>query len=394
MYHAAVERGDSFTKLPTVLNLVSTFLPLSEHWIYDQAAHVERYRVVFASRHLRNLKSFPFADLHSVARLSLPSRLWDRSLRRRRGYSPFFVKTAKGEGADIIHAHFGRVAAEAVGVAQAVGVPLVSSFYGVDMWKHVDGIPGLRRKYANVFAHGSVFLVEGPAAGAQLGRIGCDPNKIVVHRLGVKVDEIPMYARTLLRGTELRVLMASRFVEKKGLRYGVEAFARVARDHPNIELTIVGKGTSARERRIASDLRSIARHHGVAGQIHTKGFVPLAELQSLAYRHHVLLHPSIHAANGDAEGGHPVVMTLLAATGIPVLATRHCDIPEIVKDGKTGWLVNEKDVDGLERILRDIIRDPAVLPDFGKRSRELVVRNYDLRKNRLDEIYDGVLSKP
>ncbi len=376
---------------PTILSLVGTFLPLSENWIYDQATNLECYRAVFASRRLRNLSAFTFDRVHSVAPISLHWRVRDQLLKRRKGRSPFFEKIAETENASLIHAHSAAVGTAAVGVARATRIPLVTSLYGVDIWKGDEGVRGLRRKYASLFAHGSLFLVEGPVASGQLAHLGCDPRRIVVHRRGVDVASISPHARTLLRGNELRVLMASRFVEKKGLRYGVEAFARVARDTPSIRLTIVGKGTSAGEIAIAHELHDIARRYGVEGQIETRGFLPLHELQTLAYRHHVFLHPSVRAADGDAEGGHPVVMTMLAASGMPILSTRHCDIPEVVAEGKSGWLVNEKDVDGMEGILRQIIRDPSVLPGYSRSARELVEGKYDIRKNRLDDIYDKVL---
>ncbi len=376
---------------PTVLNLVATFLPLSENWIYDQATSLERYRAVFAARRLRNLSAFPFEGVHSVAPMSLPWRVRDQILSYRNGRSPFFEKVAERENASLIHAHSGPVGADAVAVARAARVPLVTSFHGVDLWKGDEGLRGLRRKYASLFAHGSLFLVEGPAACAQLAHLGCNAARIVVHRRGVDVASISPHARTLLRGNELRVLMASKFVEKKGLRYGVEAFARVARDTPSMRLTIVGRGSSSGETAIGNELHDIARRYGVASQIETLGFLPLHELQTLAYRHHVFLHPSVRAANGDAEGGHPVVMTMLAASGMPILATRHCDIPEVVSEGRTGWLVEEKDVDGLEGILREVVRDPSVLPAYSRRARELVEGKYDIRKNRLDDIYDEVL---
>ncbi len=376
---------------PSVLQIFGTFLRRSENWVYEQTMSLERYHAVFGSRHRQNQEWFPLDELACIDDLPLHARLWDRAVRKRKGFSPFMVTLARDVRPVLIHAHFGPVAAGAVGVAKAIGVPLVASFYGVDMWKHAEGAPGLRRRYADLFAHAAVCLVEGPAAGARLIEIGCDPARIATHRLGVDVRSIGVQPRRPAEGGALCVLMASRFVEKKGLRYGVEAFARVARDNPAMRLTIVGKGTSAREAAIANELNQIARRHGVSEQVRIHGFMPLASLVSLARSHHLLMHPSVHAEDGDAEGGHPVVMTLLAAGGMPILATRHCDIPAIVSDGETGWLVDERDSSGLEAILREIVADPSVLPAFGRRARELVEANYDIRQHPLDDVYDRVL---
>jgi colanic acid/amylovoran biosynthesis glycosyltransferase len=76
---------------------------------------------------------------------------------------------------------------------------------------------------------------------------------------------------------------------------------------------------------------------------------------------------------------------------MPILATRHCDIPEIVRDGKTGWLVSERSADEIEAALRNIVRDPSDLEAFGRSARALVEANYDIRSMRLDPVYDRVL---
>jgi colanic acid/amylovoran biosynthesis glycosyltransferase len=123
------------------------------------------------------------------------------------------------------------------------------------------------------------------------------------------------------------------------------------------------------------------------------GFVPLAELDAMARTHHLLMHPSVHAAGGDAEGGHPVVMTQAAATGMPILGTRHCDIPEVVEPGRTGWLVPERDVDALTAALLDVAARPDVLPAYGRAARALVEAKYDARRDTLDTVYDAVLAR-
>jgi len=70
------------------------------------------------------------------------------------------------------------------------------------------------------------------------------------------------------------------------------------------------------------------------------------------YMHHIFLSPSVTAKDGDAEGGAPVTIIEMAASEIPIISTKHCDIPGVILDGKTGLLAEKRDVDGLyERLL-------------------------------------------
>jgi len=73
------------------------------------------------------------------------------------------------------------------------------------------------------------------------------------------------------------------------------------------------------------------------------GFQPHAILFEEAYKNHIFLSPSVTALDGDTEGGAPVTIIEMAATGMPIISTKHCDIPEVIKDGVTGFLANERD---------------------------------------------------
>jgi len=374
---------------PTVVQVVRTYLPRTENWIYEQVRHVERYRQVFASKAIANADLFPFDAVYSLSRSPLRTRLFDRAYSRRLGYSPYFSDVFTREKARIVHAHGGLVGSFIASSAERLSLPLVVSFYGVDMWKHPDGETGLRAKYTDVFRTGALFLAEGPAAANQLARIGCPEEKIIVHRLGVDVQSIPFVERNR-DGRALRILMASRFVEKKGIPYGVEAFCRVAHDNPSMRLTIVGDSGSARDAKAIKQIMDIAHRYRVERQVCVRGFMALSELRELADEHDILLHPSVTAGNGDSEGGHPVVMTMLAAGGMPILATTHCDIPQIVEDKRTGWLVSERNAGEIEGVLRSVVSDSSCLPEFGRSARKLVEDRYDIRAMRLDSVYDRI----
>ena len=124
------------------------------------------------------------------------------------------------------------------------------------------------------------------------------------------------------------------------------------------------------------------------------GYVPHNRLIEIAYDHHIFLAPSVHASDGDAEGGFPVILTEILATGMPVVAFNHCDIPEIIQDGKTGFLVPERDVDALTEKISYLIEHPEMGAEIARAGRTHVEANYDIDKlnDRLVGIYQGLLS--
>jgi colanic acid/amylovoran biosynthesis glycosyltransferase len=371
---------------PAVAHVTGGFLPRTEGWIYDQIRFATSVRGVVLARSRHHRESFPWEPVY-VAPHGLRG-LRDRMGRALLGAAPAFRRAAEAEGVRLVHAHFGRRGVKSLGLARALRAPLVTSFYGVDLWQERrEG--GLARRYRRLFAEGAAFVAEGPVARRRLIELGAPSGRTHLHRLGVEVEAIPFQPRPTGRG--FRVLMAARFTEKKGMEYGVEAFCRVARSRSEVELTVVGGATDRAGRAIESRLRSIVAAAGVAERVHFPGFLPREAVRELAATHHLLLHPSVTAADGDREGGHPVILTEMAAAGMPAVGTVHCDIPEIVVDGETGWLVPERDVDCIARALEEALESPERLALLGRGARRRAEEHYDARCHTLDSLYQSLL---
>jgi colanic acid/amylovoran biosynthesis glycosyltransferase len=83
------------------------------------------------------------------------------------------------------------------------------------------------------------------------------------------------------------------------------------------------------------------------------------------------------------------VITEALAQGMPVVSTYHAGIPEVVTDGQSGFLVQERDATGLAEKLERLITDPARRYEMGRRGRKFIEEHYDLEKlnDRLVELY-------
>jgi colanic acid/amylovoran biosynthesis glycosyltransferase len=182
-------------------------------------------------------------------------------------------------------------------------------------------------------------------------------------------------------------------MEKKGLIYGVRAFANVAQRHPNLRLDLILCGESKDGLRLIRALKSEVAARGVADRITWYGAMPYGAYLRLAEGAQLYLAPSVIAANGDAEGGCPVAVIELSAAGMPVLSSRHCDIPEVVLDGVSGYLAPEKDVGALTDRLESLVTHPDKWPEMGRAGRAHVEVEYNaaLQPGRLENLYDELL---
>lgn len=369
---------------PVVAHYVWEYLCPRANWIYNQIHGLERYQPVVLSGSARNAADYPMEKLYFYPP-SFFQRRYLRGLARTAGRllggeDAYFTKILRNSGARLLHAHYGPQGFRAMKLKEGANLPLVVTFYGYDVIK-VPRDPAWARRYKELFARADHFLTEGSHMKACLVDLGCPPERITVQHLGAEMSKIEFRPRVLDDGP-VRVLMAAAFVEKKGFVDGIHAFAKASRSR-SMELTIIGDGPLRPQIEAA-----IAEER--LENVRLLGYQPYAVLMAEAERAHIFMHPSVTAANGDTEGGAPVCLIDMQASGLPVISTTHADIPEVVIDGRTGLLVPEHDIDGLAERLNYLVDHPQTWSVMGAAGRAHVQKEYDIAEQRrkLEIIYD------
>jgi colanic acid/amylovoran biosynthesis glycosyltransferase len=375
---------------------LGAFLSLTENWIHGQIRHLKRWEPIVYASSRENAAQFPVGRVRTFDRDGWgPWSLFNRASNRLAGLSPAMAAAIILDRPRVIHAHFGPSGYAALGLSKRFAVPLVTTFYGYDLTQLPEREPVWRERYRSLFNAGDLFLVEGGHMRGRLVALGCPAEKAVVHHIGVDVAAIPFQAREPDASGEVRILCAATFTEKKGLPYAVEAVGIVQSAHPDwkLRLTIVGdaRGTEADAEEKRRILRAIDEH-GLGGQVSLLGFRPQAELHDQFYKHHIFLSPSVTARDGNTEGGAPVSIIEASASGMPIVATTHCDIPEVVVDGVTGFLAPERDPQALAAKLELLCGSPSLWAELGLAGRRHIEKEYDSATlgPRLEEAYDEV----
>jgi colanic acid/amylovoran biosynthesis glycosyltransferase len=293
---------------------------------------------------------------------------------------------------ELIHSHFGNIGWEDISVAEAGDAHHVVTFYGFDLTFMPVDQPVWKKRYAELFDHIDLALFEGPHMAQAAVDLGCPEAKTKVHHLGVDLERLPFQPREWSPGEPLRVLIAGTFKEKKGMPYGLEALSR-ARDFVEIEVTVIGDAVDKeRSRAEKRRIHEIVEREGMDERVTFMGYQPYDELIRQGLEHHVFLSPSVHAASGDTEGGAPVSIIEMLATGMMIVSTDHCDIPNVVRDGEWGLLAPERDVDALVEHLRWFTEHPDEWSNMARKGRDWVEAEFDARKQgeRLGQIYREV----
>jgi colanic acid/amylovoran biosynthesis glycosyltransferase len=385
-----MERG---REKSVVAHFVFPYLFLTGSWIHSQLINTTRHTSIVVTEGTENLDMFPFSPLYAYGDLGYERKvwLWLRSGRRRGLRSAFFTRVLRRQGARLIHAHFGHVGATLLEVRNRVGLPMVTSFYGSDATQLARD-PVWRERYRRLFTEAQAFLAEGTAMREALLALGCPSDKIIIHRLGVPLDALPFVVRRPDSSGIVKVLIAGTFREKKGIPYALRAVEIVHRRYPRLQVTLMGDsaGKPGDEDEKREILALIDRSSCAVNWI---GFQPYPVFQDLLLRHHIFLSPSVTARDGDGEGGAPVSILEAEATGMPVVASSHADIPEVVVDGESALLSPERDVDGLAKHLERLVTEPPMWESMGRHGRAHIERHHDARVQaaRLEDIYDVVL---
>lgn len=372
----------------TVAHCATPFAPLFAPWLHAQIRHQQRYRTVVLTQEAHNTEHFPVERLCSSQEFGSVKRFYNRLVTRVTGTYPFYDRFLTDEQADIIHAHFGYQGFRCLRAKARTGLPMVTSLYGMDATRDAH-IPPWRSRFERLFNAGELFLAEGTHMAQRLERAGCPAQRIAIHHLGVDTEAIRFTERVADDG-EVRVLLCANFREKKGIPDGLRALGNALQGlRVDCRVVIVGDGPEKPK------VHEVIRRSGLSDRVEMLGIVPYAAVLEQMRRCHFLLHPSMTASDGDAEGGAPVVLLDAQASGLPVIATEHDDIPEYVLNGRSGLLARERDVDGLSDHIRVLLTAREKWGDMGRQGRRHVEERYNARTQSaaLESVYDRILGQ-
>jgi len=276
----------------------------------------------------------------------------------------------RGSAHDVVHCHYGPNGLLGALLRRwgLIEGKLVVSLHGFDMSRLVR--ESGERVYDDLFREADALLPVSRRWRARLIEMGCPEGKVLVHPMGIDLRSFPFRPRSLAPGEPVRFVTVARLVEKKGVEYALRALARLIEGGLAAEYVVVGDGP------LRAALEELARSEPLRGAVRFTGPVPSAQVARILDGAHVMLAPSVTASDGDEEG-IPVSIMEAMASGLPVVATRHSGIPELVEHGVSGTLVPERDVDALAGAMERMARGPQAWPDLGRAGRSIVERRHD-----------------
>lgn len=291
---------------------------------------------------------------------------------------PFFLifqivtiaRLIKKERFYCIHAHWvipQGICAVLATKLTASPVPVICTLHGADLFA-LNGKFITRLKLWTLKNCEKVTVVSGAMRNVLLN-MGLVKPDIEVISMGVDLKQkfIPDGLQT---GSANRVIFAGRLVEKKGVKYLIDAFQIVQKTHPDLKLLIAGQGP---EKNI---LESQVASLKLNDKITFLGAVAQNDLIELYQKSNIAVFPFVIAKDGDQEGLGLVVVEAMGCE-CAVIASDLPAIKDTVTNKVNGLLAEPGDVGSLADQIVYLLDNPEVAMKFAAQGRSDMLSKYD-----------------
>src|ERR1700754_3534357 len=311
--------------------------------------------------------------LHKVGRV-----LFGHGLERE--ITSAYVKAFRTYAPHAVLAEYGGTGALTVEACKRLDIPLIVHFHGYDAHER-STLAAHREAYPKMFEQAAAIIAVSRSMQQQLISLGAPADKVHYNPYGIDCSAFggaePGNAPPLF-------IAVGRFVEKKAPEVTLKAFSQVHRKFPRAELRMLGDGP------LFEKCKALASSLGIGNAVTFLGAQQHSVVQAEMRNARCFLQHSVEATSGDCEGT-PLGILEAGASGLPVVATRHAGIPDVVIEGETGFLVNEHDVDVMAAHMLRLLEEPMLAARMGQAARTHISTNFSQQQS-LDKLWTIVES--
>jgi glycosyltransferase involved in cell wall biosynthesis len=278
------------------------------------------------------------------------------------------------EQIDVVHSHGYKSHLYAYSACRNL-CPMVATSHGHYSRRSANGVPSLsdlkfhtyRSLERNVLHRFDRVVCVSKEMSDELRRAGLSASSVTVIANGVDMeaycDAAPAADLQYPKSGRVAIGIVSRLIERKGHRELFRAAREILVRCPNTVYVVIGDGP------LQPDLEELAGEYGIASSVIFTG-----KRSDMANVYSVL---DILALPSHAEGLPMAVIEAMAA-GKPVVASNVGAIPELIRDGKTGILIEPGNHSSLQEGIVRLLNDPMLRRDLGQNAQELVRKQFSL----------------
>lgn len=289
------------------------------------------------------------------------------------------ARLLKREKVSVVLAEYGPTGVSLAKICEKAGCACVVHFHGQDIFSE-PMVGKYKHAYREMFKKVSGVVVGTPQMMMTAQKLGATPSILYLNPCGVESARFETASPSENAKT---FVFVGRFIEKKAPFLTVLAFAECTREEPNAKLVMIGDGP------LLSGCRQLVRALGIQENVEFTGFLDHAQVRKWLRSARAFVQHSVTAPDGDAEGTAISVLEA-AASGLPVIATRHGGIIYSMVHEETGFLVNEYDSRGMAAAMILLCRNDTLADSLGQSGQTRIKQKYEMRDRieTLNEILD------
>lgn len=278
------------------------------------------------------------------------------------------VNSLKKNKIEVALIEYGTHAYTMLPTIQKAGIPMVVHFHGYDA--SMPEVIEKCKNYAAVFQYASGIIAVSKIMEALLLNLGCPRKKLVYNVYGPQ----PEFLEVNPTFSKKQFVAIGRFTDKKAPYYTILAFKKVVEKHPDAQLIMAGDG------QLLNTCKNLVKFLNLEQQVIFAGVITPEKYRHLLSESLGLVQHSIATERGDMEGT-PLSVLEASAAGLPVVATRHGGIKDVIINTTTGLLCDEHDVDAMAASLITLLDNTEYAKALGIAGKEHIRSNYTLERH-------------
>lgn len=290
----------------------------------------------------------------------------------------------------LIHSHFGQNGYASINVATKLCVPHITTFHGLDISidnvnprQHGKLLSRFHKNFAHLKNNGDLFIAVSDFIRRKLLDKGFPEEKVITNYIGIDTCFFKPQQKSVRSNT---IVCVARHVEYKGLSYLIQAMAKINNSHPEWQLVLIGDGA------LTNKLKNLANI--INANIEFRGRLSTEEIKEELSKAKIYCQPSIRLDNGHEEA---LALTIVEAQamGVPAVVFNSGGMPEAIAPGVSGFVVEEKDINGLANKILSLIEDEQKWDEFSQAAIVHANENHCFEKqiNKLEIIYKNLIEK-
>jgi len=278
------------------------------------------------------------------------------------------LKSLKKNKIDIVLAEYGTHAHYILPFIKKAGLPMVVHFHGYDA--SIRQVVERHNRYRDVFEYATKVIAVSTKMEQMLMALGCPLEKLVYNVYGPQ----PEFLKVEPSFSKKQFVAIGRFTDKKAPYYTILAFKKAIENHPDTQLVMAGDG------QLWNTCINLVKFLNLEQQVIFAGVITPEMYRHLLSESLGFVQHSIMAETGDMEGT-PLAVLEASAAGLPVIATSHAGIPDVIIHGETGLLCEEHDVDAMAKNMISVLDDIAFAKQLGQAGKKNIQDNFSMERH-------------